>query len=331
MRKLTYANALNEAVTQLMDSDERVVIMGQGVNSPWYVGRTTVGLMKRFGKKRVIDTPVCEDTITGAALGAAMAGLRPIVVHPRMEFGLLATDQIINQAANWNYMSAGRVNVPVTIRPIVNRGGEQAAQHSHSLQAIYAHIPGLKVVMPATAYDAKGLLVASVQDPNPVVFIDDRWVYEEIDHVPEQLYSVPIGKGIIRRSGKDITIAASGFMAREAVRAAAVLEGKGIDAEIIDLRTVKPIDERLVIDSVKKTGRLAVADTGWKACGVSAEVAAIVAESDAFDRLKSPICRITLPPAPAPMSKTLEKAYYHNAETIVNKVVQLLSKGRVKK
>ena len=262
-RPLSYALALNEAMLQLMDADKRVFVIGQGVNSPWYVGKTTSGFMERFGKKRVIDTPVCEDTVTGAALGAAMAGMRPVVVHPRMDFGLLATEQIIGQAANWFYMSAGQVNVPVTIRLIVNRGGEQAAQHSQSLQALYAHIPGLKVVMPSTAYDAKGLLVAAVQDGNPVIFIDDRWLYEETGDVPEEMYAAPIGKAAVRRRGRDLTIAGSGYMAREAVAAAGGLEKQGVDAEVIYLRTVKPLDAAAVIESVKKTGRLAIADTGW--------------------------------------------------------------------
>jgi len=210
---------------------------------------------------------------------------------------------------------------------IVNRGGEQAAQHSQSLQALFAHIPGLKVVMPSTPYDVKGLLVASVYDGNPVIFIDDRWLYEDVGPVPEEMYEVPIGRAVVRREGKDVTIVASSYMAAQAQRAAVRLEEIGIDAEVIDLRTVKPIDSELAIESVKKTGRLIIADGGWAACGVSAEVAALVAESNAVKDLKAPVRRLALPPAPAPMSASLEQAYYHDADDIVMAVRDLLGES----
>ena len=324
MREISYGQALNEATRQLMEHDERVFLVGQGVISPWYVGMTTEGLLDQFGSRRVIDTPVSEDSVTGMGIGAAIAGMRPILVHPRMDFALLAMEQLVGQAANWHYMSGGRVTVPLTARLIVNRGGEQAAQHSQSLQALFAHIPGLKVVMPSTPYDAKGLLIASVYDENPVIFIDDRWLYDDVGPVPEEMYQVPIGHGIVRREGKDITVVASSYMAAQAQRAAAQLDEMGIDVEVVDLRTVKPIDSNIVIESVKKTGRLIVADGGWAACGVSAEVAALVAESEAIKYLKAPVRRLALPPAPAPASATLEQAYYHDADDIVAAVRDLL-------
>jgi len=238
-------------------------------------------------------------------------------MHPRVDFALLGMEQLVGQAANWHYMSGGKVRVPMVAWLIVNRGGEQAAQHSQSLQAHFAHVPGLKVVMPSTPHDVKGLLIASVRDDNPVVFLDDRWLYENVGPVPEEMYTVPIGKAAVRREGRDVTIVGTSHLAAEAERAIAPLEQAGIDAEIIDLRTINPIDAQTVIESVKKTGRLVVADGGWAACGVSAEVAAIVAESDAVNYLKAPVKRIALPPSPAPTASTLEQAYFHGADDIV--------------
>ncbi len=316
-RELSYVQALNEALWQLLETDGQVFLIGQGVNSPWYVGSSTKGLSDQFGPGRVIDTPVCEDSTMGMAVGAAIAGTRPIVAHPRVDFALLAMEQVVGQAANWHYMSGGRVRVPMVAWLIVNRGGEQAAQHSQSLQAYFAHVPGLKVVMPSTPHDVKGLLIASVRDEGPVVFMDDRWLYNNVGPVPEEIYTVPIGKAAVRREGRDVTIVGTSYLAAEAERAATQLEQAGIDAEIIDLRTIKPIDTQTIIKSVKKTGRLIVADGGWAACGVSAEVAAIVAESDAVNYLKAPIRRLALPPAPAPMASTLERVYFHDMADVV--------------
>jgi len=324
MRKISYAEAIREAFGQMLASDPRVFVIGQGVWSPWYVGTSMKDLDKEFGKDRVIDTPVSENGITGVAIGAALAGMRPIVVHPRMDFMVLATDQIVNEAANWHYMCGGKVSVPIVIRPIINRGGEQAAQHSQALQAWFMHVPGLKVVMPSTPYDAKGLLIAAINDGNPVMYIDDRWLYNEVGEVPEKPYAVPIGKGIVRREGDDVTVVATSYMVLEATKAAAHLEKEGIDIELIDVRSLKPLDEELIFQSVKKTGRLVIADAAWRTCGAAAEIAARVAEN-AFDYLKAPIVRVTLPDAPAPMSCTLEKAYYVHAEHIVAAVKKVLS------
>ena len=329
MRQIPYVQAINETLHQMMGKDEKVFLIGQGVTSPWYVGTTTVGLIDRFGHERVIDTPVSENGITGAAVGAALAGMRPILVHPRMDFMYYAMDQIANHAANWYYMFGGQVSVPITIWGIINRGGEQAAQHSQALQAMFMHIPGLKVVMPSTPYDAKGLLVASIEDDNPVVYIDDRWLYNFEGEVPEELYSIPIGKGIVRRGGKDVTVVATSYMVHEAMEAAESLKKEGIDAEIIDLRSLKPLDDNLLCESVKKTGGLIIADGSWKTCGVGAEISARIAESSMFKQLRAPIVRVSLPDTPAPASSALEKVYYKKAEDIVLAVRKVMEVDHV--
>jgi len=301
-------------------------LIGQGVTSPWYVGSTTIDLLTRFGPKRIIDTPTSENGITGVALGAALAGMHPILCFPRMDFMYYAMDQIANHIANWHYMFGGQLSAPITLWAIINRGGEQAAQHSQATQAIFMHIPGLKVVMPSTPYDAKGLLVASVKEENPVVYIDDRWLYQVVGEVPEELYSVPIGKGLVRRKGKDVTVVATSYVVYEAIKASESLESEGIGAEVIDLRSLKPLDEDLLFDSVRKTGRLVVVDGGWRTSGVAAEISARVAEDDAFKSLKAPIIRVTLPDTPAPASSALEEIYYPRAEKIMTAVREVLGK-----
>lgn len=323
-RLINYAQAINEALFQMMETDSSVFLIGQGVKSPWYVGQTCNGLLEEFGNKRVIDTPVSENAVTGAAVGAAIAGMKAVVVHPRMDFMFYAFDPIINQAANWHYMSGGWSSVPVVIWGIINRGGEQAAQHSQSLHALFSHIPGLKVVMPATGYDAKGLMVSAIKDPNPVIFIDDRWLYDEIDYVPEPLYEIEIGRAAIRREGKDITVVCSSFVAHESLKAAEALVSSNIDAEIIDLRTIKPLDQDCIIQSVTKTGRLLIVDGGWQSFGASAEVAAIVAEK-ALSCLKAPIRRLALPDVPAPASGHLEDQYYIREQKIKSEIQKVIN------
>jgi pyruvate/2-oxoglutarate/acetoin dehydrogenase E1 component len=324
MRQISYAQAINETLREMMDRDSRVFLIGQGVTSPWYVGTTTIGLLNRFGSERIIDTPVSENGVTGVAVGAALCGMRPVLMHPRMDFMYYAMDQIANHAANWHYMFGGQLSVPLTIWAIINRGGEQAAQHAQALQAVFAHIPGLKVVMPSDPYDAKGLLVASIEDENPVVYIDDRWLYDHVDEVPQKLYSVPIGEGIIRKDGKDVTVVATSYMVYEASKAADALDQEGIDVEVIDIRSLKPLDEDLILESVKKTRRLVIADGGWKTCGAGAEIAARVAENDIIKKLKAPIMRVSLPDAPAPASSALEKVYYRKAEDLVRAIRKVL-------
>jgi len=315
-RKLSYSLAINEAFHQTMELDDSVMLIGQGVKSPWYVGNTAKGLIDRFGEARVIDTPVSENAMTGAAVGAALAGMRTVVVHPRIDFMLYAFDPIINQAANWHYMNGGRLPVPVVIWGVINRGGEQGAQHSQALHAMFAHVPGLKVVMPASPHDAKGLMVAAIQENNPVMFFDDRWLYNLEEHVPEKLYSVPIGKGVIRRRGKDITLVAISYMVQEALKAATILAQESIDVEVVDPRTIKPLDKELILESVKKTGRVVIADSGWKSFGVAAELSALIAEN-CLSSLKSNIVRVALPDVPAPASRILEQAYYPTDQDII--------------
>jgi pyruvate dehydrogenase E1 component beta subunit len=249
--------------------------------------------------------------------------MRPIMLFPRMDFMYYAFDQIINHAANWHYMFGGKISVPLTVWCVVNRGGEQAAQHSQSIQAMFAHVPGLKVVMPSTASDAKGLMAAAVEDDNPVIYIDERWLYNHEGEVSEELYSLPIGKGIVRKEGTDMTLIASSFMVTSAMEAAGGLESEGISVEVIDLRSVKPLDEALILDSLRKTGRLAIADGGWKSYGIGAEISAIAVEQ-AFGSLKAPVLRIALPDAPAPASRTLEECYYPDADRIKTEIRGLL-------
>lgn len=329
-RPLLYEAAINEALLQTMAADSSVFLIGQGVKSPWYVGNTCTDLIARFGEARVIDTPVSENAITGAAVGAALAGMKAIVVHPRVDFLMYGLDPLVNEAANWHYMSGGAAHVPMVLWGIVNRGGEQSAQHSQSLHAWFAHVPGLKVVMPSTAYDAKGLLIAAINDPNPVVYLPDRWLNGCTDAVPEAMYEVPIGRAAIRREGRDLTIVASSYLAAESVKAAATLAERGIDAEVIDLRTIKPLDRDAVVTSVRKTGRLLVVDGGWKSFGVSAEVAAVACE-EAFDALRGPVRRLALPDTPAPAARSLEHGYYRHATHVVDAACDMLGRGHLSK
>lgn len=312
MRLLNYAQAIREAHAQVLSSDPRAFVIGQGLWSPWYAGASLEGLDREFSRDRVIDSPVSENATTGLAVGAALAGMRPIVFHPRMDFMLLATDPIVNQAANWSYVFGGQVAIPLVIRAVINRGGEQGAQHSQALHATFMHIPGLKVVMPATAYDAKGLLISALQEPNPVLYIDDRCLYGVSDPVPEEMFGVPIGKAALRRSGRDVTLIGISSMAAECSKAAETLAAENIDAEVIDLRSLKPWDSERVLESVRKTGRAIVADPGWRTAGASAEIAASIFE-EAFYDLKAPVGRVTLPDCPAPTSRSEEAAYYPGA------------------
>lgn len=316
MRQLTYAQAIREAHSQLLASDPRVFLVGQGLWSPWYAGGTLADLDTEFGRERVLDSPVSENAVTGMAIGSALAGMRPIVFHPRLDFLLLAMDPLINQAANWSYLFAGKSSVPMVIRAVINRGGEQGAQHSQALHSMFMHVPGLKTVMPSTPADAKGLLMAAVDDPNPVLYIDDRWLYGHTGPVPEEAYRVPIGQAAVRRAGRDVTIVAISWMAAQALEAAEQLAAQGIDAEVIDLRSLKPWDQSKVLESARKTRHAIVADPGWRTAGASAEIAATMA-AEAFHDLDAPIERVTLPDAPAPSSRAEEQAYYPGPGSIV--------------
>ncbi|HNQ35364.1 MAG TPA: transketolase C-terminal domain-containing protein, partial [bacterium] len=267
----------------------------------------------------VFDTPLSENGITGVAVGSALAGRRPVLVHQRVDFMLLTMDQLVNHAAAWRRMFGGRLTVPLTIRAIIGRGWGSAAQHSQNLQALFSHVPGLKVVMPATAYDAKGLLLAAIADPDPVVFLEHRWLYDTVDEVPAGAYLVPLGKAVVRRPGRSVTVAAISHMAGEAEKAARLLAERGIEVEIIDLRTLRPLDLETVLASVEKTGRLVVADTGWRTGGVAAEVVAAVTERG-FGLLRRAPVRVACPDLPTPAGPELEKAYYPGAAEILRAV-----------
>jgi pyruvate dehydrogenase E1 component beta subunit len=318
-RQINYAQAVLEATEQCMEADPSVYIMGLGVTDPKGIFGTTLGLEKKFGNKRVLDMPVAENGMTGVAIGSALVGLRPVLTHQRVDFMLLSLDQIINNAAKWHYMFGGRMKVPLVVRLLVGRGWGQGPQHSQSLQSLFAHIPGLKVVMPTTPYDAKGLLVAAIEDNNPIIFIEHRWLYNVLGNVPKNKYSLPLGKAKVVKEGKDLTIVSSSYMTLEVIRASELLKKDGISVEILDLRTIKPLDRNTIEESVRKTGRLIVVDGAWESFGVSSEVLAFVS-SNLFNLLKSAPARIAFPDVSTPTSHVLSACYYPRAINIANKV-----------
>ena len=326
MRRLTYAQAISEATVQCMEADPAIFVAGIGVDDFKGVFGTTLDAFQRFGSARVFDIPNGENAMTGIAIGAAAVGKRPLVVHPRNDFMFLCLDQLANLAAKWRYMFANGTGVPIVLRGIVGRGWGQGATHSQSLQATFAHFPGLSVGMPATPADAKGLLVSALRGTGPVVLLENRALYELSGDVPEGLEAVPFGKGAIARPGKDITIVGVSLMAYEALRAASLLADHGIDAEVIDLRSVRPLDEEIVLRSLAKTGHLVIADTSWAFCGISAEVAAIAAEKG-FASLRAPVRRVTPPDCPAPVSKPLEDAFHPTPLTIARACLEVLQAG----
>ena len=308
-KKMTYSLAMNDAHFIALRTDPTCYVIGQGVNNPWFVGNTTTGLIDEFGTTRLMDAPISEAAMTGAAIGSAMAGMHPIVFHPRMDFMYLALDQIINHCASWNYMFDGKVNVPIVIRAIINRGGEQGAQHSQSPFVLYANIPGLKVVCPATPYDAKGLLLAALADPNPVIYIDDRWLYDEEGDVPEGYYTTEIGQANVLREGDDVSIIAASYMVKQAMKAAAELAEQGISCEVVDIRSMKPLDMETINKSIAKTGRAVIAIAEWGFCSVSSEIAQGIYKAN-YKTLKHSVEMVNLPNIPAPASKSLEDVYY---------------------
>lgn len=323
-----YGSAIREGFAYLLEKHSEVFAIGQGLWAPWYVGNSMTNLDRDFGKGRIIDTPVSELAITGAAIGAALCGKRPIVIHPRVDFALLAVDQIVNQAAKWCHMFGGQVAVPVVVRAIVNRGGEQGAQHSQSLHSWFAHVPGLRVVMPSTVADARDLLVASSLGNGPVVYIDDRWLYDleaELRPIDPNLRLDDV-KPKVDVVGADITLVACGYSAHLCRAASETLAKQGVGAEVVDLRIINPLDVGAVVESARKTGRLLAVDGDWSVCGLAGEVIASVAERLPPNALKAAPRRITLPDAPAPTSKPLEKAYYFHAADVVAAALALLGK-----
>lgn len=323
MRRISFAEAVKEAIEYAMLKNNKVIILGEGVDDPKGIEATLLGLYDRFGPDRVMDLPLAENGCMGVAIGASMRGLLPIVIHQRMDFMLLAIDQIINHAGKWHYIFGGRQNIPLVIRCTVGQGWGMGAQHAQSLQAFFVHSPGIKVVMPCEPYDAKGLLISSIADPNPVVFIENYLCYKKVAFVPKRSYSLPLGKAKIKRKGKDITIIAYSYLVDEALSAAETLVQKGISAEVIDLRTLYPLDKQLILASTAKTGRLVVVDPAYKSCGVGAEICAIVAEN-IQKKLQSNIGRVAFPDSPIPASGALEKFYYPRSRDIIKAVEKIV-------
>jgi pyruvate dehydrogenase E1 component beta subunit len=329
-RKLTYSQGILEAYEYLLENHKDFFVIGQGLWSPWYVGATMSDLDAKFGKHRVIDCPVSELATTGATLGAAICGYRPMIVHPRVDFMLLAVDQIVTQAAKWRHMFGNESSAPITFRAIINRGGEQGAQHSQSLHSWFAHIPGLRVVMPYSAKDARDLMIASVLSNDPVMFIDDRWLYDiEEDYKPIELLKLKDIKPSRLKVGNDITLVGVSYTSKLCLEAADLLEEQLIHAEVFDLRVLNPLDLSTIVESVSKTGRLVVVDGDWSTCGVAAEIISQVIENIDLSKLKGNPQRITLPEAPAPTSKALEDIYYIKTQDIVRVVSQSLLNEKV--
>ncbi|MFC1964271.1 alpha-ketoacid dehydrogenase subunit beta [Chloroflexota bacterium] len=325
-RKLSYVAAVREALELALTHDERVFVMGQGVDDPSGMFGITLDLHRKYGEERVFDTPLSENALTGVAVGAALSGMRPFYMHNRPDFLLLAMDQIVNHAAKWSYMFGGCIGVPIVIWACVGRGWGGAAQHTQSLQGLFNHVPGLRLVMPTTPRDAKGLVLSSIIDNNPVLIMEHRWLFRQSGYVPEGIYTIPFGRGRIRRSGRDITIVAVSYMVIETLLAAQELQEQGIEVEVIDPRTLRPLDEEMILDSVKKTGRLIIADTGWKTGGVSAEIAALVAEKG-FPYLKAPVRRVASLDIPTPASDVLEKKFYAGKADVVSACRDILGKN----
>jgi pyruvate dehydrogenase E1 component beta subunit len=326
-RELSYAEAIREALAQAMQADERVFLFGEDVGVYGGAFGVSGDLVQRFGRERVIDTPISELSLAGAAVGAALTGMKPVLEIQFSDFVTLAMEQIVNQAAKIHFMFGGKASVPMVVRLPGGSGTGAAAQHSQSLEAWFAHVPGLKVVQPSTPHDAKGLLLAAIDDPNPVLIFEHKLLYKTKGHVPPQPYRVAIGTAERRRAGRDITIVASSIMALRAQAAAARLAQQGIDAEIIDLRSLRPLDRATIIDSVRKTHRLLIVHESVKTMGIGAEIAASIAESEAFDFLDAPIARLGGADTPIPYNPVLEKAAVPQEDDIVRAAVRLVREG----
>lgn len=325
MTQKNFATAINEALHQAMEIDPAVICYGLGVTDPKAVFGTTANLEQRFGSDRVFDMPTSENAMTGVAIGAALNGIKSVMTHQRIDFFLLAMDQLVNGAAKWHYMFGGQNSIPITIRLIIGRGWGQGPTHSQNLQAWFAHIPGLKVVMPTTPEDAKGLLLASIFDPNPVVFLEHRWLHNTVGEVPDGDFRISLGQARKVRSGDHITIVTMSYMTVEALHAADYLETHNVSCEIIDLRTIKPLDWKSVFDSVTRTGRLLALDSGFTTGSVAGEVVARVA-MEKFSELKFPPARLAMPDVPEPTSHALTKGFYVRAADIATKVLEMMGK-----
>jgi pyruvate/2-oxoglutarate/acetoin dehydrogenase E1 component len=324
VREISYLEAVREAMSQEMRENQDVFILGEDIGVYGGAFGVTRGMIEEFGPERVRNTPISEAAIAGGAVGAALTGMRPILELQFSDFITIAMDQLVNQAAKTRYMFGGKGKVPLVVRTPAGSGTGAAAQHSQSLEAWMAHIPGLKVVQPSTAYDAKGLLKAAMDDDNPVIFYEHKLLYKTIGEVPEEQYSIPLGKADVKRSGKDVTIVATAIMVHKALEAAKELEAEGIDVEIIDPRTLVPLDEETIIESVKKTGKCIVVHEAVKRGGYGGEIASMIAESEAFDYLDAPIKRLGGLAVPIPYNPTLEKAVIPQVPDIIEAAKELV-------
>jgi acetoin:2,6-dichlorophenolindophenol oxidoreductase subunit beta len=327
VRELSYAQAIQEAMAIAMDADDRVFLMGEDIGVYGGAFQVTGDLVHRYGAERVMDTPISELGGAGVAVGAALNGMRPVFEFQFSDFSMLASEQIVNQAAKIRFMLGGAVSVPVVFRMPTGSGTGAAAQHSQSLQAWFSHVPGLKVVEPTTPHDVKGMLLAAIADPDPVMIFEHKLLYKTKGPVPQGHYTIALNKAETVRSGSDLTIVASGLMALRTMEAAKLLGQKGVDAEVIDLRSLRPLDMDLIIQSVKKTSRLLCVYEGVKTLGIGAEISAAIIESDAFDYLDAPILRLGGAEAPIPYSPILEKASSPQTNDIVEAAQRLVSRA----
>jgi len=326
-RELSYAEAIREALAQAMEADQRVFTLGEDIGVYGGAFGVTGDLVHRFGEERVIDTPISELGIAGAAVGAAITGMRPVLEFQFSDFVTLAMEQIVNQAAKIRFMFGGKASVPMVVRMPAGSGTGAAAQHSQSLEAWFAHVPGLKVVQPSTPHDAKGLLLAAIDDPNPVLIFEHKLLYKTKGHVPAEPYRVPIGTAVTRRAGSTATVVATSIMVHRALEAAEALAPEGIDAEVIDLRSLRPIDTAAIEASARRTGRLLVVHEGVRTLGIGAEIAAHVAGSETFDFLDAPIMRLGGRDAPLPYNPVLEKVAVPQVPDIVAALRSLAAGG----
>lgn len=324
VRELTYLEAVREAMSQEMRTNEDVFILGEDIGIYGGAFGVTRGMIEEFGPERIRNTPISEAAISGTAIGAALTGMRPILELQFSDFITIAMDNMVNQAAKLRYMYGGEGKVPMVLRTPAGSGTGAAAQHSQSLEAWMTHIPGLKVVQPSTAYDAKGLLKAAMDDDNPVVFYEHKLCYRTKSEVPEEAYSIPLGKADIKKEGKDVTIVATAMMVHKSLEAAEQLESEGISVEVVDPRTLVPLDEETIVESVKKTGRLIVVHEAVKRGGFGGEIASMIAESEAFDYLDAPIKRLGGKAVPIPYNPELEKAAVPQVQDIVEAVKDTL-------
>ncbi len=325
VREITFAEALNEALRQEMERDENVIVMGEDVGVYGGVFGVTKGLLEKFGFDRVIDTPISEAGFIGTAVGAAAMGLRPVVELMFVDFFGVAMDQIYNQAGKMRYMFGGKIKLPLTIRTTIGGGLSAAAQHSQVLYSIFAHVPGLKVVVPSTPYDAKGLLISSIRDDNPVMFFEHKLLYATKGPVPEEPYTIPLGKADVKREGSDVTLIGLALTVHHALKAADILAKEGISAEVVDPRTIVPFDKETILKSARKTGRVVIVDEDYDRCGFASWAAAIIAD-EAFEYLDAPIKRVTTPNVPIPFSPPLENHILPNADKVVNTVKSIFKR-----